>query len=311
MIYNNILECIGNTPILRLNKLGYESSMASVLVKFEGMNAGFSIKTRTACAMLEKAEKDGKIKPGENIILEVTSGNQGIGLALVAAVKGYETIIIMPDSVSTERRKLIKHYGAQLILVKDSGNIGKCIKECVDLAKDMAENNKLIFIPQQFQNTENLAIHRKTTAKEILEQVGGPIHGFCSGIGTGGTISGVGEVLRKHNPGIEIWAVEPQNAAILSGKSVTTHLQMGIGDGIIPDILNKEIYDKICIVSDDDAIDMAKKLAKLEGLACGISGGSNVVAALALASKLGPGKIVVTILPDIAERYFSTKLFEN
>ena len=282
---------------------------ARVLVKYEGLNVGGSIKTRTAFNMIKKAEEDGILKP-DSIIVEPTSGNQGIGLALVGAVKGYETIIIMPDSVSSERRLLVEHYGARVILVHDAGNIGDCIEECVEMAAKMAEENPKVFVPQQFENQANPMVHRHYTGLEILEQVAGPIDGFCSGIGTGGTITGIGETLKALNPQIEIWAVEPENAAILAGGTVSTHIQMGIGDGVIPGVLNQQIYDDICIISDEDALRTAKDLAVKEGLMCGISSGTNVAAALRLAKKLGKGKTVVTVLPDTAERYFSTPLFE-
>lgn len=307
MIYNNILEAMGHTPMIRLNKMVKKGS-AEVLVKFEGLNVGGSIKTRTAYNMISHAEKEGLI--GENtIIVEPTSGNQGIGLALVGAVKGYKTIIIMPDSVSEERRKLVTHYGAEVKLVHDDGDIGKCIEECLSTALKMAEEDENVFVPQQFANPNNTGAHKYHTALEILEQTAGKIDGFCSGIGTGGTITGIGEALRAQYPGIEIWAVEPENAAILAGGTIGTHLQMGIGDGIIPDILNTEIYNNIYIVSDEEAIQTAKDLASKEGIMCGISSGTNVAAALKLAEKLGEGKTVVTILPDTAERYFSTPLF--
>ncbi|MBQ8338080.1 MAG: pyridoxal-phosphate dependent enzyme, partial [Oscillospiraceae bacterium] len=231
------------------------------------------------------------------------------GLALVGAVKGYKTKIIMPDSVSEERRKLVEHYGAEVILIHDGGNIGKCIEECLKTALRMQSENENVFVPQQFVNPANPAVQRRQTAKEIIEQVGKEIHGFCSGIGTGGTITGIGEVLKEHNPDITIWAVEPEDAAILSGGSIGTHLQMGIGDGVIPEILNQEIYSDICIIKDEEAIKTAKDLASKEGIMCGISSGTNVAAAIKLAKKLGKGKTVVTVLPDTAERYFSTPLF--
>jgi len=308
-VYNNILEAVGNTPMVRLNNLTGKDD-AEVLVKFEGLNVGGSIKTRTALNMIEAGERDGYINK-DTIIVEPTSGNQGIGLALIGAVKGYKTIIIMPDSVSAERRKLIRHYGAEVVLVHDDGNIGECIEECLNTALRMAEKDKNVYVPGQFSNPANPEIHRISTAKEILEQVGGPIHGFCSGIGTGGTISGIGEILKAENPDMEIWAVEPENAAILAGGNIGTHLQMGIGDGLVPDNLNMQIYDDICIVTDEEAIGVSRELASKEGLMCGISSGTNVAAALKLAKKLGKGKTVVTVLPDTAERYFSTPLFEE
>ncbi len=309
MVYNDVLEAIGHTPMIRLNRMNKPGN-AQVLVKFEGMNVGGSIKTRTAYNMIADAEKRGIIDK-DTIIVEPTSGNQGIGLALIGAVKGYKTIIIMPDSVSEERRKLVRHYGAEVILIHDAGNIGDCIEECLQTALRMKAENPKVFVPQQFENPANPMVHRHHTGLEILEQVAGPIHGFCSGIGTGGTITGIGEVLKAQNPEIEIWAVEPEHAAILAGGTIGTHLQMGIGDGVIPDILNQEIYDNIYIVTDEEAIQTAKDLARLEGIMCGISSGTNVAAALKLAEKLGEGKTVVTVLPDTAERYFSTPLFEN
>lgn len=309
MVYDNILQALGNTPMIRLNHVNKEGN-ADVLVKFEGLNVGGSIKTRTAYNMIREAEKAGIIG-SDTIIVEPTSGNQGIGLSLVGAVRGYRTIIIMPDSVSEERRKLMHHYGAEVILIHDEGDIGKCIHECVDTALRMQKEDPKIFVPQQFSNPNNTLAQRKFTAQEILAQVDGPIHGFCSGIGTGGTLTGIGEVLKEHNPDIEIWAAEPENAAILAGGSIGTHVQMGIGDGLIPDILNRDIIDKTCMIPDDNALDMAKRLAKEEGILCGISSGTNVVAALMLAEKLGAGKTVVTVLPDTAERYFSTPLFEG
>lgn len=309
MVYSNVLEAIGHTPMIELNRM-VPKDCARVLVKYEGLNVGGSIKTRTAYNMVIKAIDEGKIKD-DTIIVEPTSGNQGIGLALVGAVMGYETIIIMPDSVSEERRKLVNHYGAKVILIKDEGNIGECIDKCLQTALDMAKENPRVFIPQQFENPNNPLVHKHHTGLEILEQVAGPIDGFCSGIGTGGTISGIGETLKAQNPDITIWAVEPENAAILAGGTIGTHLQMGIGDGIIPENLNKEIYDEIYIVTDEEAISTSKDLARKEGLMCGISSGTNVAAAINLAKKLGPGKTVVTVLPDTAERYFSTPLFEN
>lgn len=309
MIYNNILDAIGHTPMIRLNRMNKPGN-AEILVKFEGLNVGGSIKTRTAYNMIKQAEKEGKINEN-TIIVEPTSGNQGIGLALVGAVRGYKTIIIMPDSVSEERRKLVKHYGAEVILIHDAGDIGKCIDECLQTALKMAEEDENVFVPQQFANENNTNAHKYHTALEILEQTAGKIDGFCSGIGTGGTITGIGETLKSQYPDIEIWAVEPKHAAILAGGTIGTHLQMGIGDGIIPDILNREIYDDIYIVTDEEALQTAKDLAVKEGIMCGISSGTNVAAALKLAEKLGEGKTVVTILPDTAERYFSTPLFEE
>ena len=309
MIYDNVLQAVGHTPLVRLRRVPLPDS-AEILVKFEGLNVGGSIKTRTALHMIEQAEAAGLLH-ADTVIVEPTSGNQGIGLALVGAVKGYRTVIIMPDSVSEERRKLIRHYGAEVRLVHDAGDIGKCIEECLEMAMEMQRTDPKVFVPQQFINPNNVKAQRQFTAEEILEQADRPIHGFCSGIGTGGTITGIGEVLKAHNPDIEIWAVEPENAAILAGGNIGTHLQMGIGDGIIPEILNQNIYDHIHIVSDGDALETARRLAREEGIMCGISSGTNVAAVIALAKKLGPGKTVVTVLPDTAERYFSTPLFDE
>ncbi len=309
MVYQNILEAIGETPMISLNHIADPDS-AEILVKFEGLNVGGSIKTRTALNMINDAEEKGLLHK-DTVIVEPTSGNQGIGLALVGAVRGYKTKIIMPDSVSEERRKLVKHYGAEVILIHDDGNIGLCIEKCLELALKMKAEDKNVFVPQQFENPANTAIQRTQTGAEILRQVGKPIHGFCSGIGTGGTITGIGECLKATNPDITIWAAEPEHAAILSGGSIGTHLQMGIGDGVIPAILNTKIYDDICIIKDEEAIKTSKELASKEGIMCGISSGTNVACALKLAKKLGKGKTVVTVLPDTAERYFSTPLFES
>ena len=307
MICNTILEAIGNTPMIRLRHMASPDD-AEVLVKFEGLNVGGSIKTRTAYNMILDAEKRGLLNEN-TVIVEPTSGNQGIGLALVGAVRGYKVKIIMPDSVSEERRKLVKHYGAEVILVHDNGNIGLCIEECLNLALRMKAEDSNVFVPQQFENLANPEIQRNQTAAEILEQVGHEIHGFCSGIGTGGTITGIGEALKEKNPDMTIWAVEPEHAAILSGGSIGTHVQMGIGDGLIPLILNCNIFDDVCIVTDEEALQTSQDLARKEGILCGISSGTNVAAALKLAKKLGRGKTVVTVLPDTAERYFSTPLF--
>lgn len=308
MIYNTVLEAIGNTPMIRLQHMTGPDD-AEILVKFEGLNVGGSIKTRTAYNMICDAESKGLLHE-DTVIVEPTSGNQGIGLALVGAVRGYRVRIIMPDSVSEERRKLVEHYGAEVILVHDDGNIGRCIEECLELALRMKREDPHVFVPQQFENPANSAIQRSGTGAEILAQVGAPIHGFCSGIGTGGTITGIGEVLKEHNPDMTIWAVEPENAAILSGGSIGTHIQMGIGDGVIPAILNTDIYDEVCIIKDEEALQTSKELAAKEGIMCGISSGTNVAAAMRLAKRLGKGKTVVTVLPDTAERYFSTPLFD-
>jgi len=310
MIYDNVLAAVGHTPLIRLNRMS-EPGAAEILVKYEGVNIGGSIKTRVAFQMIKEAERRGDIEPGRSIIVEPTSGNQGIGLAVVCAVHGYKCRIIMPDSVSEERRKLVRHYGAEVVIVHDEGDIGKAIDDCIQIASRMAAEDPNVFVPQQFENPDNPLTHRKHTALEIAEDAGKPIHGFVSGIGTGGTLSGVGQTLKRLYPEIEIWAVEPENAAILSGGGIGTHLQMGIGDGLIPAILDQEIYDDICIISDEEALECARELARKEGLMCGVSSGTNVAAALRLARKLGEGKTVVTVLPDTGERYFSTPLFDG
>ena len=294
--------------MIRLSKIVPEGS-AEVIVKYEGVNIGGSIKTRTAYNMICDAEEKGIIH-SNTIIVEPTSGNQGIGLALIGAVRGYHVRIIMPDSVSEERRKLVKAYGAELVLIHDDGDIGKCINECLQTALRMAKEDKNVWIPQQFENPANPMVHKSHTAQEIIEQVGKPIDGFCSGVGTGGTLSGIGETLKSKYPEIHIWAVEPKNAAILSGGSIGTHLQMGIGDGLIPKNLNTQIYEHIDIVTDEEAIETSRRLIREEGILCGISSGTNVTAALRLAKELGEGKTVVTVLPDTGERYFSTVLFD-
>ncbi len=310
MIYSNVLEAIGHTPMIRLSSRLVPADSAEVLVKYEGCNIGGSIKTRTAYNMIQEAEKRGIINEN-TIIVEPTSGNQGIGLALIGAVRGYRVRIIMPDSVSEERRKLVRAYGAELVLIHDDGDIGACIDECLQTALRMAEEDPNVWVPQQFENPDNPSVHRYHTALEIVEQVGGPIHGFCSGVGTGGTLTGIGETLKALYPDICIWAVEPESAAILSGGSIGTHLQMGIGDGLIPANLNLNIFNKVDIVTDEEALNTSRRLIREECILCGISSGTNVTAALRLARELGPGKTVVTILPDTGERYFSTVLFDN
>lgn len=309
MIYSNVLEALGNTPMIRLSRIVPKGS-AEVLVKYEGVNIGGSIKTRTAYSMVAEAEKRG-ILHKDTIIVEPTSGNQGIGLALIGAVRGYRVRIIMPDSVSEERRKLVRAYGAELVLVHDDGDIGKCIEECLATAMRMAREDENVWVPQQFENPDNPEVHRRTTAQEILAAVNGPIHGFCSGVGTGGTLTGIGETLKAANPDMHIWAVEPENAAILSGGSIGTHLQMGIGDGLIPANLNLDIFERTAIVTDEEALETSRRLIREEGILCGISSGTNVAAALRMAAELGEGKTVVTVLPDTGERYFSTELFDN
>ena len=306
MLYDSTLKAIGDTPLIRLNRMTDEDS-AEIYVKYEDVNIGGSIKTRTAFNMIDDAEKKGLLNEN-SVIVECTSGNQGIALAMIGAVKGYRVIIVMPDSVSVERRKLIELYGAQVRLVHDEGNIGECIQKCQNIVENSAREDPYVFVPGQFENPANVEAQRKT-GEEIVRDLP-HIDGFTAGFGTGGTLTGVGEVLKEHNPDITIWVAEPENAAILSGSQIGTHMQMGIGDGIIPPILNKDIYDEICIITDEEAIEVSKLLARKEGLLCGISSGTNVAAALRLAKKLGRGKTVVTICPDTGERYYSTPLFD-
>lgn len=309
MIYNNILEVVGNTPLVRLQRIVPEGS-AEVLVKFEALNVGGSIKTRTALAMLRRAEAEGRLSP-ESIVVEATSGNQGIGLALAGAVLGYRTVIVMPDSVSEERRLLVRQYGAEVKLVHDAGDIGRAIRECQETVDAMAAADPRVFVPAQFENPENPRIHETTTAQEILRDADGRIDAFCSGIGTGGTLTGIAHILKEANPDTLVVAIEPEEAAVLSGGMIGTHLQMGIGDGIVPPVLDSSVIDEIVIVTDEEALETARRLAAEEGLLVGISSGTNVAVALRLAARLGRGKRVVTVLPDTGERYFSTPLFKQ
>lgn len=309
MVYHTILDAIGDTPLITLNHMT-TPDQARIVVKYEGLNVGGSIKTRTALQMINGAEARGILNEN-SIIVEPTSGNQGIGLAMVCAVKGYKAVLIMPDSVSSERHKLVAQYGAEVVLVHDEGDIGECIKKCIALANDMAAADPQVYIPQQFENTDNLVAHETTTAQEILRDIDGPIDGFCAGFGTGGTISGIGKILREAYPDVVIWIAEPDQAAILSGGPIGSHMQQGIGDGIIPAIFDTDIYDSTCLISDEEAIGTSRELARKEGILCGISSGTNVAIARRLASYLGPGKTVVTILPDTGERYFSTDLFAH
>lgn len=310
MYYDNVLEAIGNTPLIKLERIP-DARCARILVKFEALNVGGSIKTRTALNMIEQAERRGEIEPGKTLVIEPTSGNQGIGLALVGAVRGYDVRIVMPDSVSVERRKICEAYGARIELVHDDGDIGKAITECARIAREQATADPRAWMPNQFSNPDNVAIQHERTAREILEDAPGVIDGFACGFGTGGSISGIGNALKEANPDTVVWAAEPENAALLAGGNIGTHLQMGIGDGIIPDILDRSVIDATCVVSDEEAIDMARRLAREEGLLCGISSGTNVAAAVLLGHELGPDATVVTILTDTGERYFSTPLFDQ
>ena len=308
MIYNNVLEAVGHTPMIRLNRMTGEDC-AQVLVKYEGLNIGGSIKTRTAYNMILEAEKQGVLDQ-DSIIVEPTSGNQGIGLALVGAVRGYRTVIIMPDSVSEERGKLMEHYGAEVKLVHDDGNIGECIEECLKTALEMQREDPHVFVPQQFANPANPMAHRHHTALEILEQVSGPIHGFCSGVGTGGTITGVGEYLKDKKASVQAIAVEPASSPVLSEGKSGAHKIQGIGAGFVPDVLNTKIYDEIVKVENEAAFETGKLIAKEEGILVGISSGAALWAGIEEAKKPeNKGKTIVVLLPDSGDRYYSTPLF--
>ncbi|SEF50899.1 cysteine synthase A [Caloramator fervidus] len=304
MIYNNIYELIGNTPMIRLNRL-VTNDMAEVLVKLEYFNPGSSVKDRIALSMIQEAEKRGILKKGDTII-EPTSGNTGIGLAMVGASKGYKVILVMPETMSIERRKLMKAYGAEIILTDGK----KGMKGAVEVAERLAKENGY-FMPQQFKNFANPEIHMKTTAQEILKQTEGKIDVFVAGVGTGGTITGVGKVLKEYIPNIKIVAVEPKESAVLSGGQIGLHKIQGIGAGFVPDILDTSIIDEIVTVSSKEAFETSRNLAKKEGILVGISSGAAVYAALNKALELGNGKRIVTIAPDTGERYLSTELFEE
>ena len=305
---DNILELIGGTPLVRLRRLPDElagANAAEVWVKCEQFNPGGSVKDRIALAMIEDAEAKGRIKPGESVIVEPTSGNTGIGLALVCAVKGYRLILTMPESMSLERRSLLKAYGAELILTPAE----RTMEGAVSRAEELCRKNKNHYMPQQFNNPANPEVHRRTTARELIAQLGqldAPgCDAFVAGVGTGGTITGVGEVFRDKYPGVQIIAVEPATSAVLSGGPVGPHKIQGIGAGFVPTILNRNVIHEVIKVSDRDAYETKVKLAKLEGLLVGISSGANAFIACQLAKELGPGKRVVTVMCDTGERYFS------
>lgn len=302
-ITKNILETIGRTPLVRLNRIPGPGT-AEVLAKVESLNPGGSVKDRIALAMIEDAQHKGELKAGSTII-EPTSGNTGIGLAMVCAVKGYRCILTMPETMSLERIYILKAYGAEVILTPGGQGMRGAIKKAEEIHKKTPGS----FMPQQFKHLANPEVHRKTTAREILAQTRGSLDAFVAGVGTGGTITGVGEILKKHNAGIKIIAVEPKTSAVLSGKEHGAHRIQGIGAGFIPDILNRDIIDEIITVSDRDAYDSAKLLAKEEGIFCGPSSGAALVAALKVAKVLGAGKRVVAVFPDTGERYFSTNQY--
>lgn len=304
---HNILDAIGRTPLVCLGRISPDGG-ASIYAKVECLNPGGSIKTRTALGMIEAAERAGQLK-ADSIIVEVTSGNQGIAMAMIGAVKGYKVRIIMPENMSVERQKLIRAYGAEIVLTPAGASITEAIEGALAVAHRMAADDKRVFLPRQFENENNPAIHRSTTAQEILAQFDGTIDAFVSGFGTGGTITGIGEILKAANPNMRVVVAEPDKAAILAGGDIGHHVQQGIGDGVIPPILNRDVIDDIVLVSDEDACAASRRLAREEGILSGVSSGTNICAALKVAAKLGPGKSIVTILPDTGERYLSTDLF--
>lgn len=306
---DNILEAVGQTPLVYLRRLS-PAGGARIFAKVESLNPGGSIKSRTALSMIEAAEKAGQLQ-SDSVIVEVTSGNQGIAMAMIGAVKGYKVKIVMPENMSLERRKLIQAYGADIILTPAGDSIQQAIEGSLAVARRMAAEDPRVFLPRQFENPANPDVHRCTTCRELLAQLGEPVDAFVAGFGTGGTITGIGEVLKQSCPGVSIVAAEPDNAAILAGGVIGHHSQQGIGDGIIPPVLNCAVIDDIILVSDEDALVMSRRLATEEGLLCGVSSGTNVYAAVRVAGKLGPGKTVVTILPDTGERYLSTELFNG
>jgi len=305
MIRERILDCIGGTPMVPLRRLP-GSGDAELLAKLEGFNPGGSVKDRIALSMIEAAERSGDLQPGATI-LEPTSGNTGIGLAMVARIKGYRMVLTMPDTMTLERQQLLEAYGAELVLSEGAkGMTGAVNKAC-----ELMEQNSGWFMPQQFKNPANPEVHRTTTAREILGAVQGPIHAFVAGVGTGGTITGVGEVLRERFPDIHIVAVEPAGSPVLSGGKAGPHKIAGIGAGFVPEVLNSRIYDEVVTVEDQAAAEMARRLATEEGLLLGISSGAAACAALETAKRLGKGKRVVVIFPDRGDRYLSTGLFKT
>ncbi|HZG87578.1 cysteine synthase A [Paenibacillus sp.] len=305
-LVQNITQLIGDTPLVKLNRVVPEDS-AEVYVKLEFQNPGASVKDRIAINMIEAAEREGRIKPGDTII-EPTSGNTGIGLAMVAAAKGYKAILVMPETMSMERRNLLRAYGAQLVLTPGPEGMKGAIKR----AEELQAENPSYFMPQQFNNLNNVDIHRRTTGPEIVEAIkshDGQLDAFVSGIGTGGTITGAGEVLREHFPGIHIVAVEPAASPVLSGGKPGPHKIQGIGAGFVPQILNTEIYNEVITVENEDAFATSRRVAKEEGILGGISSGAAIFAALQVAKKLGKGKRVVAVVPSNGERYLSTPLY--
>lgn len=305
-VANSITDLIGYTPLVKLNRVVTED-MASIYLKLEFFNPGSSVKDRIALAMIEAAEAEGKLQPGATII-EPTSGNTGIGLAMVAAAKGYRAILVMPETMSMERRNLLRAYGAELVLTPGSEGMGGAIRR----AEELARENDNYFIPQQFNNPANPAIHRETTGRELLEQaeqIGG-VDAFISGIGTGGTITGAGQVLREQYPDVKIVAVEPAASPVLSGGKPGPHKIQGIGAGFVPEILDTDIYNEIIAVENEDAFETARRVARQEGILGGISSGAAIYAGLKVAAQLGKGKNVIVVIPSNGERYLSTPLYQ-
>ncbi|WP_421382583.1 cysteine synthase A [Bacillus salacetis] len=301
-IANSITDLVGQTPIVKLNRLVDENS-ADVYLKLEYMNPGSSVKDRIALAMIEAAEESGNLTSGDTIV-EPTSGNTGIGLAMVAAAKGYKAVLVMPDTMSMERRNLLRAYGAELVLTPGSEGMGGAIRKAEELAKQ-----KGYFMPQQFKNEANPEVHRRTTGKEIVEQMDS-LDAFISGIGTGGTITGAGQVLKENFPNVKIYAVEPADSPVLSGGSPGPHKIQGIGAGFVPDTLNTNVYDEVITVQNEEAFDFARRAAKEEGILGGISSGAAISAALKVAKQLGKGKKVLAVIPSNGERYLSTPLYQ-
>ncbi len=303
---NHILELIGNTPLVRLNRLP-DGKSAEVLLKMESLNPMFSVKDRIAYAMIKKAEEAGEIQPGKTVIIEPTSGNTGIGLAMVAAVLGYRLILTMPDTMSLERRRVLLAMGAELVLTPEVEGM----KATIEKAEELFQQHQDAYMPQQFQNPANPEIHRRTTAREILEATQGRLDGFVVGVGTGGTITGVGEILKRELSRVHIVAVEPADSPVLSGGSPAPHEIQGIGAGFIPSVLNRRVIDEIVCVAYEDARRTARRLAREEGILAGISSAANCWAALQIANRLGPDKRIVTMVCDLGERYLSHDVFSG